>query len=112
MNPLTFTQPSCLQRLRVTPSLILVLAEYMVSLTCRGRVLVETALFKDQDGTDTALTEVCFSQLGTGPMWPFTRFVSFTNLACVIIFIESSSKCCSSMLLTLPKRIVTINSFG
>ena len=77
MSPLTSIQPSCLQHLRAIPCLILVLAEYTVSLTCRGRVLVEIALSKDQDGADTALMEMCFSQPGTGPMWPFTRFVSF-----------------------------------
>jgi hypothetical protein len=38
---------------------------------------VATAPSKGQDGTDTVLTEMCFSRLGTGPMWPFTRFVSF-----------------------------------
>jgi hypothetical protein len=55
--------------------LILALAEYTVYLTCNGRVPVAPAPFKDPNGVDIALTEMCFSRLGTGPMWLCTRFV-------------------------------------
>jgi hypothetical protein len=80
MSPLTSTQESCFRHLRATRCLILVLAEYTECLSCHGRVPVVTAQSKDQDGADTALTEMCFSRLGTGPMLPFMRLVSFHKI--------------------------------
>ena len=50
--------------------LILVLAEYTECFPCRGRVPVATVPSKDQDGADTALTEMYFSQLGTALCGP------------------------------------------
>jgi hypothetical protein len=74
---------------------------------------VAIARLKDQDGADTALTEMCFSRLGTGPMWPFMRVgVVSRDLTYAIILIESYSKFCSSMRLTLPTCVVTIYSIG
>jgi hypothetical protein len=69
-----------MRRLRAIRFPILVLAEYTEGLMCRGRVPVATALSKDQDGADTALMGMCFSRLGTGPMWLFTRLVSFREI--------------------------------
>jgi hypothetical protein len=80
MSPLTSTQESCFRRLRAIRCLILVLAEYTEGLSCRGRVPAATAPSKDQDGPDTVLTEMCFSRLGTGPMWPFMRLVPFYKI--------------------------------
>jgi hypothetical protein len=80
MSPLTSTQESCFRHLRAIRCLILVLAEYTECLSCRGRVPVATAPSKDQDGADTARTEMCFSRLGTGHMWPFTRLVLFQKI--------------------------------
>jgi hypothetical protein len=80
MGPLTFTQPSWLRHLRAIRYLIMVLPEYTASPTCRGRVLVATAPSKGHDGVGTALTETYFSRLGTGPMWPSTRLVSFHEI--------------------------------
>jgi hypothetical protein len=80
MSPLTSTQESCFRHLKAIRCLILVLAEYTEGLTCPGRVPAATAPSKDQDGADTVLTEMCFSRLGTGPMWPFMRLVSFYKI--------------------------------
>jgi len=80
MSPLTPTQGSCIRHLRAIRCLILVLAEYTEGLSCRGRVPVATAPSKDQDGPDTALMEMCFSRLGTGPMSPFMRLASFHKI--------------------------------
>jgi hypothetical protein len=80
MSSSTPTQDSCFRHLRTIQCLILVLVEYTECLTCRGRVPVVTAPSRDQDGADTALTEMCFSRLGTGLMWPFMRLVSFHNI--------------------------------
>jgi hypothetical protein len=80
MSPLTSSQESCFRHLRAIRCLILVLVEYTECLSCRGRVPVATTPSKDQDGADTALTEMCFSRLGTGPMWPFMRLVSFHKI--------------------------------
>jgi hypothetical protein len=79
-SPLTSTQESCFRHLRAIRCPILVLAEYTECLSCRGRVPVATTPSKDQDGADTALTEMCFSRLGTGPMWLFMRLVSFHKI--------------------------------
>ena len=80
MSPLTSTQESCIRLLRAIHCLILVSAEYTEDLTCRGREPVATVPSKDPNGADTALTETCFSRLGTGPMWPFMRLVSFHKI--------------------------------
>src|SRR6266403_377488 len=80
MSPLTSTQGSCFRRLRAIRCLILVLAEYTECPSCPGRAPAATAPSRDQDGVDTALTETCFSRLGTGPMWPFMRLASFLEI--------------------------------
>ena len=112
ISPLTSTQESCIRHLRAIHCLILVLAEYTECLTYRGRVPVVTALSKDQDGPDTALTEMCFSRLGTGPMWPFMRLASFHRILRTRYIDRIISKRCSSMLLTSPRPIVPIHSIG
>jgi len=83
ISPLTSIQMKCMTHLRANRCPILVLAEYTDCLSCRGRVSV-AAPSKDQDGADTALTGMCFSRLGTGPMWPFTRLVSFYEILCTL----------------------------
>jgi len=80
MSPLTSTQESCIRHPRAIRCLILVLAEYTECLTCRGKVPVATAPSRDHDGAGTALTEMCSSRLGTGPMWPFMRLGSFHKI--------------------------------
>jgi hypothetical protein len=80
MSRLTSPQESCFRQLRAIHCLTLVLPEYTECLSCHGRVRVETTLSKDQDGVGTALTEMCFFRLGTGPMWPFMRLVSFHKI--------------------------------
>jgi hypothetical protein len=99
ISPLTSTQESCFRHLRAIRCLTLVLAEYTGCLSSRGREPVATAPSKDQDGADTALTEMCFSRPGTGPMWPFMRLASFHRiLTYTMILIErlaSAAAACS-----------------
>jgi hypothetical protein len=66
-SSLTPKQLLCLRLLSPTNFLTLVWAEYMVSLTCSGRVLVAPAPFKAPNGVDIVLMDLCFSLLGTGP---------------------------------------------
>lgn len=50
-------------------------------------------LYRDLSGVDTALTAVCSSRLGTGPMWLFMRSVHHLLLLYVmLISIMLSSK--------------------
>ena len=46
-------------------------------LLCDGRALATISPSQEQNLVDTVLTDLCFSQLGTGPTWPYTRQVSF-----------------------------------
>ena len=65
MNPKPFQPPT------------LVLAESTACHSFSGRVLAAPTPSKDQIGEDTALTDPCFSQPGTGPMLLFTKLVPF-----------------------------------
>jgi len=77
---------------------------FTVSLTSNGRVLVVLAPYQGLNGADTALTDLFFSRLGTGPMWPCTRSCRFLSSCIPEILTEFYSKYYSRMLLTLPKR--------
>jgi hypothetical protein len=70
---LTPKQLNCKIYLRTTRFLTLVLAEYTVSLTNSGRVLVAPPAFQEP-GVDIAIITPCFSRLGTGPTWHCMRF--------------------------------------
>jgi hypothetical protein len=60
----------------LTEPLILVLVGSTAYLSCSGMVLVAPQP-PTQDGQDTAITVLCYSQLGTDPMLLFTRFFAF-----------------------------------
>ena len=77
LSPTTPKQEPCTRPLRPIQPLIFKSPEFTVSRTCSGRVPVAPAPSQGPDGADTALTDLCYSRLGTGPMWPYTRLVVF-----------------------------------
>jgi hypothetical protein len=76
-SPLIPKQEPCIRRLSPIHFLILLLVEFMASLTRHGSMLGAISPSKEGAGVDTALTQPSFSRLGTGPTLPCTRLASF-----------------------------------
>ena len=90
-----------MRHLRTNHFLIFLSPEFTAFRTCSGRVLVVTIKSKDPNGVDIAPTGLCFSRLGTGPIWPSMRLVTFSWGAYSAMLIKLYSKCYNSMLLIL-----------
>jgi hypothetical protein len=84
----------------------------MACLSNRGMVLVATHPSQDLTGGDTALTDPCYSRLGTGPMLLSTRFFLSLSLPYAIILIESYSKRCRDMPSILRANTRLIETLG